>query len=196
MYYFTRLTSDAFSGEAVPQEPVGSLCTPLSNNETGRDKPKQTNDEAGGDRPRPMLEVADVKPPAIISSVGNKEDQAADNAAAAVVANTAACECGKVKQTCSASGCQQQYCRNCALNANEHDDFTFCSSYYCCGNTMYCGDHFHLVKACCHCDEVMCRGDTQECPYCEEMLCQSCANEGEHELECCADHCNSQSISS
>ncbi len=195
LYYSPRLTNDACSGEAVPQQPAGSLYTPVSHDETGRDKPKQNvNDEAGSDRPRPTLEVADdVKSPAIISSVENKEDQPADNAAAAVVANTAACECGKVKQTCSASGCQQQYCRDCALDANEHDDFTFCSSFACCGNTMYCGDH--LVKGCCHCSEVICRGDTQECPCCEEMLCTNCANDGSHKLECCANHCDSQSIS-
>ena len=105
LYYSPRLTNDACSGEAVPQQSVGSLYTPLFHNETG---PKQNfKDEAGSDRPGPTLEVADdVKPPAIISSVGNKEDQPADtgNAAAAVVPNTAACVCGKVKQTCSAPG--------------------------------------------------------------------------------------------
>jgi len=196
LYYSPRLTNYACSGEAVPQQPAGSLYTPLSHDETGRDKPKQNfNDEAGSDRPRTMLEVADdVKSPAIISSVENKEDQPADNAAAAVVANTAACECGKVKQSCSASGCQQQYCRDCALDANEHDDFHFCSSCVCCEKIMYCGDHFDLVKVCCHCGEVMCRQDTQECQHCEKMLCRNC--HGEHELECCANHLDNQNISS
>ena len=197
LYYSPRLTNDARSGEAVPQQPVGSLNTPLSLDESGRDEPKQNfDDEAGCDRPRPMLEVADdVKPPAIISSVDNKEDQPADNAAAAVVANTAACVCGKVKQACSAPGCQQQYCRDCALHPNEHDDFTFCSEFNCCGNTMYCGDHFHLSKACCHCEEIICCEDTQECEYCEEMLCRNCANDTEHVVQCCANHCDNQSIS-
>ena len=98
----------------MPQQPVGSLHTPLSHDETYRDilKPnlnEEAGDEAGSGRPKPTLQVAgDVKSPAMINSMCDKEDQPTDNAAAAVAANTVICECGNVKQTCSASGCQQQ----------------------------------------------------------------------------------------
>ncbi len=195
LYSSHELTSIACSGEAVPQQPVGSLYITLSLDETGTNPNNMSMTKLVVTDPD-QLEVADdVTSPAIISSAENKEDQPADNAAAAVVANIAACECGKVKLTCSAPGCQQQYCRDCALDANKHDDFHFCSRFDCCGNTMYCGDHFDLVNASCHCDTVICRGDTQECHYCEKMLCINCANDGAHEVECCANHCDSQSIS-
>ena len=95
------------------------------------------------------------------------------------------CKCGNVKQVCSAEGCQQQYCCDCALDADKHQchDFTFCSS-ECFGETMYRGDHNHLLKPCCQCDIVICHEGTQECPCCEETLCEDCSNSGSHELEC------------
>jgi len=202
-YCSSTLNSVARSGEAVPQQPVGSLHTPLSHDETYGDKSEpnlneEAGDEAGNGRPKPMLQVADdVKSPAMINSMCDKEDQPTDNAAAAVAANTVICERGNMKQTCSASGCQQQCCRDCALDATDHqyDDFIFCSDDYCCGETMYCGDHNHLFKACCQCDAFMCDEDTQWCPCCEETLCERCSNLGTHESECRAGQWDGHTIS-
>ncbi len=140
-----------------------------------------------------MLRVADdLKAPATINSLCDKEEQPTDNAAAAVAANTAVCECGNVKQTCSASGCQQQYCCDCLLDNDE--DFTSCS-YECCGETTYCADHSHLLKLCCHCEVLVCDEYTEECPCCEGTLCESCSNSAEHEAECRADHWDGHTIS-
>lgn len=159
------------SGEGVPQQPIGSLHTLLS------------SVEAGKGRSKPLFMVADdVKPSAGSKSVCDKEDQPK--------VSSVACECGNVRQACSADGCQQQCCCNCALDNNKQqdNDFTFCDSQACCGKPMYCGDHIHLLDMCCQCETVICHnGEIQECPCCQETLWEGCSSSAEHELECHAD---------
>ena len=65
----------------MPQQPVESLHTPPSHDESHRDELKsnlkeEADDKAGGGRPKPMLQVADdVKSPANINSVTKKTNQ-------------------------------------------------------------------------------------------------------------------------